>query len=304
MKRLPESVKGGKRPLFRGPAPAERGRPARYGRAPGTALLVAVTLLTVGCSNTSDVSASTPSSTDPVSGVPVPSSSPSPSLSPLYPTNAAGCHPNAGWTPKEESAWLMLRAYTPDENWYDGPDTVRISAAVAGSSGPLCEPLTVQVEFWELTYGSAAGQTSATGGAEQAPDYYFDMRSVQRTELRVDGRKEHLVEQPKKLYADDRSVCTGALLAIYSGKPLTSEELPENINTGDNINPRGDVDFNADRVATYELSAPSAPHVCSPEGIPTADPSDVPFPSTVPDPLYPTPEFSFDFDDVQPKSTP
>lgn len=43
-------------------------------------------------------------------------------------------------------------------------------------------------------------------------------------------------------------------------------------------------------------SPPAAPNVCSPEGKPTADPYDVPDTTGVPDPLYPTPTFSFDFD--------
>jgi hypothetical protein len=58
------------------------------------------------------------------------------------------------------------------------------------------------------------------------------------------------------------------------------------------------VKFRTERVAEYELSPPAAPNVCSPEGKPTADPNDVPDTTGVPDPLYPTPTFSFDLDDV------
>ncbi|MEV4232280.1 hypothetical protein AB0J81_35475 [Streptomyces bobili] len=45
-------------------------------------------------------------------------------------------------------------------------------------------------------------------------------------------------------------------------------------------------------------SPPAAPNVCSPEGKPTADPYDVPDTTGVPDPLYPTPTFSVDVNDV------
>ena len=92
----------------------------------------------------------------------------------------------------------------------------------------------------------------------------------------------------------------GALVAVYVGKPLKGKELPEQIGAesgGTNIY-GGDVDFRTGRVAEYELSPPAAPQVCSPEGKPTADPYDVPDTTGVPDPLYPTPTFSFDLDDV------
>lgn len=286
--------------LARAVAPTGRNRPARYAAAPVTALLAAVALLTAGCSGNgdgTDASAATPSVTGTATAAPTTASA---TPSPLYPTNAKGCHPNGGWTTEQVVSWVRIGADVPAAGVDTSKDPVTIDESVEGYSGPLCETVTVQVEFWKLTYGSAgAGEytTSATGAP---PDYYFDMDSVKRTELRVDGRKEHLVKTPERLYAGDRSVCAGALVAVYVGRPLKSKELPEHISTesgGLNIS-GGDVKFRTERVAEYELSPPAAPHVCSPEGKPTADPYDVPDTTGVPDPLYPTPTFSFDVNDV------
>ncbi|MGY1502698.1 hypothetical protein ACW4TU_40000 [Streptomyces sp. QTS52] len=77
---------------------------------------------------------------------------------------------------------------------------------------------------------------------------------------------------------------------------------------------RAHVDFRSQRVADHELSEPSAPQVCSPDGKPTADPADVPTPgsrptdfhptSRYPTSIYPTPDHSFDLDDVLRSPTP
>ncbi|WP_328980339.1 hypothetical protein [Streptomyces canus] len=263
-------------------------------------MLAAVALMTAGCSGDghgTDASAATPSGTGTATAAPT---TPSATPSPPYPTNAKGCHPNGEWTTEQATDWVRIAADAPDAGVDTSKDPVTIHESVEGYSGPLCETVTVQVEFWKLTYGSAGAGERTTSATEAPPDYYFDMDSVKRTELRVDGRKELLVKPPEKLYAGDRSVCVGALVAVYVGKPLKSKELPEQISTesgGLNIY-GGDVEFRTERVAEYELSPPAAPHVCSPEGKPTADPNDVPDTTGVPDPLYPTPTFSFDVDDV------
>lgn len=286
--------------LVRAVTPTGGGRPARYAAAPVTALLAAVALLTAGCSGDrdgTDVSAATPSATGTATAAPT---TPSATPSPPYPTNAKGCHPNGEWTTEQIMSWVRIAADAPAAGVDTSKDPVKIVESVAGYTGPLCETVTVQVEFWKLTYGSAGAGGYTPGATEAPPDYFFDMDSVKRTELRVDGRKEHLVKPPEKLYADDRSVCVGALVAVYVGRPLKSKELPEQISTesgGLNI-AGGNVKFRTDRVAEYQLSPPAAPHVCSPEGKPTADPYDVPDTTGVPDPLYPTPTFSFDVNDV------
>ncbi len=284
--------------LVRAVTPTGGDRPARYAAAPVTALLAAVALLTVGCSGDgdgTDASAATPSATGTATAAPT---TPSATPSPLYPTNAKGCHPNGKWTTEQVVRWVRIAADAPAAGVDTSKDPVTIDESMQGYSGPLCETVTVQVEFWKLTYGGAGQYTTSATGAP--PDYYFDMDSVKRTELRVDGRKEQLVKTPERLYAGDRSVCVGALVAVYVGRPLKSKELPEQISTGSGVLSiaGGDVKFRTDRVAEYQLSPPAAPNVCSPEGKPTADPYDVPDTTGVPDPLYPTPTFSFDVNDV------
>jgi hypothetical protein len=164
--------------------------------------------------------------------------------------------------------WVRIAANAPAAGVDTSKDPVAIHESVGGYTGPLCETVTVQVEFWKLTYGSAGAGEHTTSATEAPPDHYFDMDSVKRTELRVDGRKELLVKPPEKLYAGDRSVCAGALVAVYVGKPLKSKQLPEQISTGSvgvSIG-GGDVEFRTERVAEYELSPPAAPQVCSPRG--------------------------------------
>jgi hypothetical protein len=110
------------------------------------------------------------------------------------------------------------------------------------------------------------------------------MRSLKRTELRIDGREDRDVYMPMSCYAGDRSPCVGTLLAVYVGKPLTSKELPTDIDFGDGYLATNGATFPTKRVADSELSPPSAPNVCGPNGKPTADPSATPAPgaSTVP----------------------
>lgn len=265
MMTLLESAGDRVRGLVHAVTPTGRNRPARYSVAPVTALLAAVARLTAGCSGDgdgTDASAATPSVTGTATAAPT---TPSTTPSPPYPTNAKGCHPNGEWTTEQAVSWVRTAADAPAAGVDTSKDPVTIDESVEGYSGPLCETVTVQVEFRSLPYGSAGAGGYTTSATEAPPDYYFDyfdMDSVKRTELRVDGRKEHLVRPPERLIAG------------------------------------GDVKFRTERVADYVLSPPAAPQVCSPEGKPTADPYDVPDTTGVPDPLYPTPTFSFDLDDV------
>ncbi|MGW7463732.1 hypothetical protein ACWGJT_03265 [Streptomyces xantholiticus] len=271
-----------------------------------SATVLVVALAGTGCSGGggggTSAATSSPSSTSSTSDSveATPSSSPTP----LFPTNAAGCHPNKGWSQEQTLRWVRLETVTPDDIVSEG-DEVRIRKSSQGFDGPLCEPVTVQVEVWKLTYGSPDGRERDTDSTKPKPDYYFSMESVKRMKLRVDGTAEKVVPLPQKLYAADRSVCVGALLAVYVGKPLTAKELPEEIDIGgsasDVSNAFGDnIDFRTERVAEEDLSEPAAPHVCNPEGKPTADPADVPDPAAPapPDPRYPTDRPSFDIDDI------
>ena len=236
------------------------------------------------------------------------SESPTPSLTPPYPTGASGCHSNKGWTTEESMEWVQRVVNTPKEN-YDG-DGLKV-VSLPGYNGPLCQKITVQVEFWKLVYGVAnrADGKRLSDGAR--PDYYFDIRRVKRIELHVDASAEQKIALPTSLYATDRSPCVGALVSVAVGKPLKSKELPKEVQVGgsEDISGRATVDFRSKRVADYELSEPSAPQVCSPDGKPTADPADVPTPGSQPTDLYPTdlypsPDYSYDLGDILRSPTP
>ncbi|MBB1255600.1 hypothetical protein H3146_19900 [Streptomyces sp. OF3] len=229
--------------------------------------------------------------------------------SPPYPTGPDGCHENRGWKPEKAAGWLRLRFRGPQNTAAGDPEKVQLTKAVEGYSGPLCRPLTVQVEFWRLVHGMpdrSAGRPSDATGPD--PDYYFSAESVSRVELRVDGGKEHHVPLPKSLYgADARDACTGALLAVYAGPPLRATEMPEEITLSDaSVWRRGAAGFRTKRVADYEVVPPSAPRVCGPDGTPTAEPptpgaTGVPRPGI---PLHPTPSRSFDPLDRKPTTVP
>lgn len=276
-------------------APGRRGRGAWKSRSLA-ALVVGSVLLTAGCSggdDTQTAAGSTPSATESTA-------SPTPSRTPLYPTGPAGCHDNSGWSVKETRTWLLLHSARTD---VEEIKAVTLSQSEPGYDGPLCEPIDVTVEYWKLTYGAPAEGDKPSDPAGN-PDFYFSMERAQQTRLRHDGRKLQEVAAPKKLYADDRSVCVGALATVTVGKPLTEKELPETIQLRDgSLGEIDDVDFRTERVATNQLTRPEAAHVCGPDGTPTADPDDVPSPTAEPepDPYAPTPlptDFVEDLEDL------
>jgi hypothetical protein len=280
---------------------------------PVVAALAVVVLFTGGCSSAHGTSHSGDPSESATGVSESPSPSPTPSLTPPYPTGASGCHDNKGWTVKESRDWVRLVVDTPKENY--GGDEVKV-VSLPGYNGPLCRKITVQVEFWKLVYGVADGADGERFSDGTRPAYYFDIRRVKRVELHADASTERKIALPTSLYATDRSPCEGALLSITLGKPLTSKELPKEVEVGggEDVWAGATVDFRSQRVADYELSEPSAPQVCSPDGKPTADPADVPTPGSqptglyptdlYPTDLYPTPDKSFDIDDVLRSPTP
>lgn len=275
----------------------------RSGLSVVTALVLAV-LFTAGCSGAEDSSAYG----DPTQSATEVAESPTPSPTPPYPTGASGCHDNEGWSTAESVDWVRLDVDTPQQN--SGSGDLEFSS-IPGYLGPLCHKITVQVEFWKLVYGVADGDGGESLSDGTRPDYYFDIRRVKRVELRADAGSERKIALPESLYADDRSPCVGALLTITVGKPLKGRELPKEVEVGgtQDIWDRDTVEFRSERVADYELSEPSAPQVCSPDGRPTADPADVPPPSAEPTDLYPTglypsPSYSWDLDDILRSPTP
>ncbi|MDX2540430.1 hypothetical protein ACOT81_14375 [Streptomyces sp. WI04-05B] len=267
------------------------------------ALAVAV-LFVGGCTSAHGTSLAGEPSESATEASESPSPSPTPSITPAYPTGASGCHDNSWWKTEESAEWVERAVYTPlDEYGSDGNEVTLVS--LPGYNGPLCRKITVQVEFWKLVYGVATDTDGERLSNGTRPAYYFDMRRTKHVELRTDGRVDEKIAAPPSLYAADRSPCVGVLVTVTVGKPLTSRELPKEIAVGGekDYSGRTTVDFRSKRVADYELSEPSAPQVCSPDGKPTADPADVPAPGSqptdlYPTDLYPTPDYSFDLDDL------
>jgi hypothetical protein len=257
-------------------------------------LSAVLALLLTGCSGGDGGSDSATGSAAPTA-TPAFTPTPSASPSPPYPTNSAGCHSTDGWTQEQTVDWVRLESKTP-ESFTQLHENVRLTKSLVGYDGPLCAPVTVQVQFWKLTYGSPADGDKVPLPSESSPDYYFFMESVKRTEVRIDGTAEKSIPVPTSLYDGKLSVCEGALLAVYVGKPLTDKELPEEIQTGGST--FGDnVSFKTERIAEQQLSPPASPEVCGPEGTPTADPYS---PPGLTDPLSPTGRPSFDMRDLMP----
>ncbi len=276
----------------------------KHSVVPAVAVLAVAILFTGGCSSAHDTSLSGDPSESATGVSESPSPSPTPSVTPPYPTGASGCHDNTGWTAEDSKDWVRFVVDTPQENYVDEGSLSVVS--LPGYDGPLCRKITVQVEFWKLVYGVADGADGERLSNGLQPSYYFDIRRVKRVELHTDAGVDQKIALPASLYATDRSPCEGALLSITVGKPLTSKELPKEVDVGGarDVSGRATVDFRSQRVADYELSEPSAPQVCSPDGKPTADPADVPAPGSQPTDLYPTPESSFDLGDIFDTSAP
>ncbi|WP_234354692.1 hypothetical protein [Streptomyces sp. NRRL WC-3618] len=273
---------------------------------PAVAALTVAVLFAGGCSSGDDTSLSGDPSESATGVSESPTPSPTPSLTPAYPTGASGCHSNQGWTTEESTEWVRRYVDTPEDNYQGGGLRV---VSLPGYNGPLCRKITVQIEFWKLVYGVANGDDGNRLSDGRKPDYYFDISRVKRVELHVDGSVDQTIALPTSLYATDRSPCVGTLVSVTVGKPLTSRELPKEVGVSGSSLQRDTVDFRSKRVADHELTEPSAPQVCSPDGKPTADPADVPAPGSqptrlLPTDLYPSPDYSFDIDDILRSPTP
>ncbi|NUR00824.1 MAG: hypothetical protein HOY79_31145 [Streptomyces sp.] len=147
---------------------------------------------------------------------------------------------------------------------------VTFRKSTPGFDGPLCDQVTVQVQYWSINYRPAEAASTAAPGSGMK--YSFAMTSMKRSELHIDGRTTHAVHPPKDFAPTDASPCDGFLEALYVGGPLTSRELPTKISTGSAVL-GDDVTFPAKRVVDYHVSAPSAPGLCDAAGSPTASPA-------------------------------
>jgi hypothetical protein len=192
-----------------------------------TALAAAVALLATGCAGTADGA------------------------------EADGCRDNGDWSARERAEWLRPAVS------FDGPaaggDAVVIGPRGTDHGGPLCEPVTVQVEFWRVT-ASGAG---------------VELSTAQRIHMGTDGTEERSIGFPPGLAAGERNACTGVLMAAYVGARLADTERPKN--PGPASSGGKDLEFRTDRIAAYRLVPPSAPETCG--GQPDADEGEEVMPS-------------------------
>ncbi|MGW2723738.1 hypothetical protein [Streptomyces sp. NPDC001492] len=237
------------------------------------AVIVAAVLAAAGCSGGGgDDAASSPSATTTAAApAATPSTaSPTPVVKPsdVYPTNAHGCHPNAKWSTAKAVDWVDFgQIGTPAL----GPGEVRFPQSRPGFDGPLCDRVTVQVQYWRVNYRPSSA-TSAADPLSREVNYDYVLQPLKRSELRIDGRKVHDVKPPKGFASAKASPCDGFLEAIYVGAPLKNRELPTKIDTGDTL--LGDtVTFPTKRVVDYHVFAPSGPRLCDDNGVPTASPA-------------------------------
>ncbi|MCK8437012.1 hypothetical protein G3I77_29635 [Streptomyces sp. D2-8] len=187
-----------------------------------TSLAAALTLLTTGCAERSDGAQ----------------------------TAADACRADGGWSAEKRAEWLRPAVSFPDEAAAEG------AAVVIGShtGEPLCEPIAVQVQFWEAT-ATRAGT---------------DLRSVLRIRLTTDGGRSRTIGFPAGLSPEERDDCVGVLMAAYAGAPLTQTELPTAAARLTPASTTADTPFGTTRVAAQRLLPPTT--ACSTPGEPTPNP--------------------------------
>ncbi|WP_157852673.1 hypothetical protein RFN58_04470 [Streptomyces iakyrus] len=193
-----------------------------------TSLAAALTLLTTGCAQKAD-------------GAQV---------------AADACRAGDGWSAQKRAEWLRTAVSLPDEA------AAEDAAVVIGShtGAPLCEPIAVQVQFWEAT--------ATTAGT--------DLRSVLRIRLTTDGSRPRTIGFPGGLAPEERDDCTGVLMAAYPGTPLAESELPKDIGLLVPGSPK--VKFRTGRIGAYRLLPPSQPESCRANGEPMTAPPAIPNP--------------------------
>ncbi|GHE67299.1 hypothetical protein [Streptomyces capitiformicae] len=187
-----------------------------------TSLTAALTLLTTGCAEKDDGAQAA----------------------------ADACRAAGGWSAEKRAEWLRPAVSFPDEAAAEG------AAVVIGSrtGAPLCEPIAVQVQFWEAT-ATAAGT---------------DLRSVLRIRLTTDGSRPRTIGFPAGLSPEERDDCTGVLMAAYPGAPLAQTELPAAAGRLTSASTTADTTFGTTRVAAQRLLPPTT--ACNTPGEPTPNP--------------------------------
>jgi hypothetical protein len=187
-----------------------------------TSLAAALTLLTTGCAQKADGAQAA----------------------------ADACQAAGGWSAEKRAEWLRPAVSFPDEA------AAEDAAVVIGShtGAPLCEPIAVQVQFWEAT--------ATTAGT--------DLKSVLRIRLTTDGSRPRTIGFPAGLSPEKRDDCTGVLMAAYPGAPLAQAELPAAAARLTSASTTADTPFGTTRVAAQRLLPPTT--ACGTPEEPTPNP--------------------------------
>ncbi|MFD9045059.1 hypothetical protein [Streptomyces bottropensis] len=198
---------------------------------------------------------------------------------------ADACRANGAWSAEKQAEWLRPAVSFPAKAaaedpavvigshtgapvaylrglWVAPPLSRPASGAPAPRGGvigshtgaPVCEPIAVQVQFWEAT-ATPAGT---------------DLRSVLRFRLTTDGSTLRTIGFPAGLSPEERDDCTGVLMAVYPGVPLAQTELPAVTARLTPASTTTDTEFGSTRVAAQQVLPPTT--TCSTPEEPTPNP--------------------------------
>jgi hypothetical protein len=169
--------------------------------------LVVLTLAVASCGAEKRFSTARPIASVPTATPSLPPLPPLPEYSPLMPEGTTpACVSPKGWTNDDVKKWAVDLIQT------DAPNKITFTSDNYFAPR-LCQPVTVQVEFWRVDFTTFVHTT-------------YDMTSVLRKRVSVDGKKTVTVNAPKGF---TRNTCRGTILVAYAGKPLSSGELPESL---------------------------------------------------------------------------
>lgn len=151
--------------------------------------------------------------------------------SPAASPTPATCKDTKGWSADDTLSWVRQQVT------YKIPGNVELGTP--GRIDFVCKPIGLQVQFWNVKVSTALGTVS------------YVMPSSQRKQISFDGRRPMTVKTPNDLQSTD---CGGFVMAVYTGAPLTDDELPESID----FSGLKDVKFRSDRVAYVFSQLPPA----------------------------------------------
>ncbi|RSM40859.1 hypothetical protein DMB66_56655 [Actinoplanes sp. ATCC 53533] len=157
---------------------------------------------------------------------------------------APPCEQNKAWSSNETVKWVTeMVKFDSASNFAFG---------LYSTAGTVCRAVPVQLEIWKVALANEFGGVR------------FDMKSIFRKQISLDGRRVITVKTPEL----PSGTCTGSIIAVYVGKPLRTNELPKTMEIfGGAIS--ADVKFRSTRIAYSVGSMPTpAPGLTPNNGLP------------------------------------